>query len=319
MHFKKVLHIGINNAFYSPDGQKEGFERLGMEYSFLDWQKIRFNESIEGLHLRMVTKARMERPDLIFLQLQNSDALDPETAQDLSEIGFVVNFTEDVREDISWYEEIAPYVGLTVFTNIEDVTKLKKKGINNVAFMPTSYNNIWYKRQIPSPMNYGEIVFIGSNYLDTNMNFPKAQERVDMVHFLKEEFGEHFQVYGQGWEDSRLLNPQEAIEAYNNCKVAITHNNFLLPGYTSDRLFNAMGCGAATISQWYPGINKDFNVNVLSTWLNFDMLKEEVTKFIKQPKLRESIANNGYNHVREKHQWANRFDQLINIINGTDK
>ena len=96
--------------------------------------------------------------------------------------------------------------------------------------------------------NTGEIVFLGGNYAMSNMNYPSAQERIELVEFLQKEFPDKFRVYGMGWEGTKMVHAQDEIKIYNQAKIAITHNNFQRKGYTSDRLFRAIGCGAMTIS-----------------------------------------------------------------------
>lgn len=309
---KSVLHARIEAPTYNSSGIENGFLENGFEYVGFDWQKCKMNSSAEEMMDRLIGKAHMEKPDLIFLHLQQPDALDVGTAIELSKVAFVVNYTFDVRKDNSWYKEIAPHIGLTLFGDMESVQELKQAGINNVDYLGSSADYSWYK-----PLNLPrteDIVFIGGNYANTALDFPQAKERAEMVQFMKDTFRGSFKVYGMGFKNSVMVNAQEEISIYNRSKIAITHNNFIRGGYTSDRLWRALGCGIATVSQYYPGINKDLNKYVASTWLDFPMLKQECERLLNFNEEREAMGRAGAEWVRSQHSWKNRVGQLKELI-----
>lgn len=310
---KSVLHARIDSATYNSDGIKSAFLENGFEYDDFFWQRVMFNSSPEEMMDRLIGKTHMEQPDLVFLHLQQPRALDVEAAKALSKVSFVVNYTFDVRNDISWYKDLAPHIGLTLFGDWESVEELKKAGIKNVDYLGSSADYSWYK-----PLNLPrteDIVFIGGNYVNTSLDFPQAKERAEMVEFMKDAFGDRFRVYGMGWGPlTTMVNAQEEINIYNRSKIAITHNNFIRGGYTSDRLWRAMGCGPAVISQYYPGINKDLNKYVASTWLDFPMLKQECEKLLNLEQEREAMGKAGAESVRTQHSWRNRIAQLKELI-----
>ena len=307
----KVLHALINAPTYSSIGIEKGFRENGFDYVGFDWQHSRFSNGVEAMRKEFIKLARKEEPDWIFMHIQNSDAIDLSTAEELSDMGTLINFTEDVRDDISWYRKLGFCVDLTVFSNKEDVAVMKLYGYRS-AYIPTSYNDIWFNKQ-PKSKSYGDIIFLGSNYLTSNLNFPQAQERYDMVQFMKSQFGERFQVYGRDW-GTRTLNPQESVQAYNNCKIAITHSNFKRAGYTSDRLFNSLGCGAFTIAQYYEGCEEHFE-NKLITWDNFKQLKYLCISALQNDYIREKNAAELHQIVQAKHQWKNRIAEIMSILN----
>lgn len=310
---KSVLHVRIDAPTYNSDGIMNGFLENGFEYTGWNWQQVKFNSSNEEMLDRLIGKAHMEQPDLIFAHMQNPESLDVETAKELSKVAFVVNYTLDVRKDISWYKEIAPHIGLTLFGDWESVEELRRVGINNVDYLGSSADYSWYK-----PLNLPrteDIVFIGGNYVNTSLDFPQAQQRAEMVEFMKDTFGDRFTVYGAGWgAGTTMVNPQEEIRIYNTSKIAITHNNFIRGRYTSDRLWRAMGCGPAVVSQYYPGINKDLNKYVASTWLDFPMLKKECEKLLNLEEEQEAMGKAGAEYVRTVHSWKARIGQLKELI-----
>ena len=309
----KVLLVGIYAPTFRPDGQIKGWEDLGYDVVSFDWQRVRFDVGVDGMRDRLLMKARTEEPDLIFMQIQNPDAIDADTAKQLQDIAFTINFTEDVREDITFYEEVGKEIGITIFTNRTDVETLKSKGIKS-EYLPTSYNDVWYKPQPNTGNYYGDIVFLGGNYMDTNLKFPKAEERYEMVKFLQKEYKDRFYVGGMGWGDyTKFVHPQEAIQIYNNAKIIVTHSNFNRPGYFSDRNLNAIGCNKLVIQQFYQGIQYDFHASA-PYWETLEELKSQIDYYLSNPAQSIHTSNTLYHIIQTEHLWKHRFIQLLKFV-----
>jgi len=322
----KVFHVGITAPSYSSESITKSFKDVFGDCLFFDWQLHRFSYGTETMRSNLLLEAKTYQPDVIFLHLNhNSEALSIVNYEELSKIAFTITYTEDVRENIDWFKTITPIVGLSIFTNIDDVETLKSKGVNNAMYLPVSYNDIWYKKQPKTERYYGDIVFLGNNYVGTNLNFPKAQERQDMIAALKKEFGDKFQAYGLG-QENKMLNPQEAIECYNNAKIAIGHNNFTRKGYQSDRCLNSMGCGCLTIMQHYEGIgyvDYGFPLRVViageimqerDVWDSFEKLISMCKRYLLNDNIREMLAEKQHNKVTENHTWKQRAESIKSII-----
>jgi hypothetical protein len=311
---KKVLLIKLEAPSYSSIGMENAFKEAFEEVHSIDWQRINFNTGGKGLWPEIYTKCLEVIPDLIICQFQKPNVLTLEQFKKLSKFGFVINYTEDVREDTTWYEEVAPHIGLTLFTNYDDMVKLTDKGFK-AASMFVPYNDEWYKPQPKTEKYYGDIIFIGNNYTTSNLNFPYAQERQDMIKFMKYKFGDKFQCYGMG-QENQILSPSQCIEAYNNTKVVITQNNFKRRLYMSDRGLNAMACGADTLLQYFNGIEKMFNdAPCLHSWMDFDHL-EIMCKGI-------LLINENYeknfrlrmtDYIKKDHSWRNRVKFIKGFI-----
>ena len=309
---KKALLIKLEAPnVYSSIGMEEAFKEY-YEVRSIDWQRIKFNGGLDGVNVlwdKIVKECISFSPDIIFCQFQKSEILTLERWKRLAEFGFVINFTEDVREDIHWYEEVAPHIGLTIFTNEDDVKKFK---YDNVGYMLVPYNHIWYKPQPKTEQYYGDIIFVGNNYVTSNLRFPFAQERQEMIGFMKCKFGNRFQCYGMGQENS-VLRSHQCIEAYNNAKIVITQNNFKRSGYCSDRGISAMGCGALVVHQHFDGIERLMDENpYLFTWKTFGELYEICNNLLENP-IQEN-KHSIYVYAKYKHSWLNRVKFVIGMV-----
>lgn len=301
----KVLHIALSNPIFPNGGWQKAFENNGYEYYAVNWQKAKMQLGQSGMWQMIYNQCKQIKPDLIFSQIQTPDIVGINEAKKLSEYGLTVNYTMDVREDLSWYEEIAPYIGLLLFCDHESVEQIKAKGFDNICYMQQSCDVDFYK-PIETNRDYGEIIFIANKYSNSSLSFPLSKERDELVGFMKDKFGGRFQCYGRGYE--RILNPIEEREAYNSCKIAITQNIFHRNGYSSDRLFRSISCGAFTISQHYFGFDNDFPDGV--SWRTFDNLKKLCVSALMNEYIREGEAERQRIYCINKHSWYNRIKML---------
>lgn len=312
----KVFHIRLDAPGYSSDGIERAFRDNNIEYVGLPWQSIRFNLGKELLRAEIIKRAAEVKADLIFLHIQSEDVLDVQTAKELTKYGFVINYTFDIRskQKTEWLYDIAPHIGLTAVACMEDVTELNKKGVNNCMLLPSSVDDELYKPQeLPEEVikSVPDIVFIGNNNVHSNLNFDKAQERADMVNFLKQEYGARFKAYGLGWGGSTFINPMEEINIYNACNIVITHNNFKRIGYCSDRQWRAIACGVLAVCQYYEGLEDDFSDSELFSWSDFGNLKEQIDYFLNNPAMRDFISLNQGKDFFDKHTWQHRIQKLL--------
>lgn len=322
---KSVLIVRLDADSYSSDGICKAFRNNFEVVEEFSWQKVLWNlrdadDSIGEFRRRLIGKTLAVRPDFIWLHIQREGILDVNTCQALSEISYTCLYTFDVRKEI-WQKDIAPFVDLVLFGDMQSIQEMKEAGFDNVGYLQSAADYDLYKptgvRHESYP--YGEIVFIGNNYLGTNLEFENSQQRVDMVEFMQKEFGDRFKVYGLGWKNSRMLNPKEEIEAYSTCRVAICHNNFTRNGYASDRQFRAMGCGASTIMHYYPLILFDFRPASNLLWDDFERLGQICITLLKEDNRAIDIGNIQRIEVLSRHTWDIRIKSLLSLIKKNPK
>lgn len=322
MNLDSVLHIRLDAPNYSSDGIERAFKECGFDYHSVYWQQDRFNFGIQGLEQIILTKVKYlepKHPDIIFLHIQNYSVITEEFAKELAKYSFVVNYTYDVREDLSWYIKLAPHIGLTLFSNMTDVKRMREIGFNNVDYLQVSADMELYSPYHAHKSNdYPEIVFIGNNFQNTAHKFPLINERKEMIDFLYRNYDRRFKAFGMNL-NSRIINtPEETRDIYAACKIAISQNHFDYELYTSDRLFRIMACGAFCLTKHFDGIETMFEVGKhLHTWRTLDELKTKIDYFLSNDDARKSVAYAGMYHVRENHTWTKRIERLKEIINGT--
>jgi len=300
---KKVLHIAL-------PGQPELSSMLKSfgEYVYIDWSEELRKTDIVKIQEKIIKISNRFNPDFTFMQIQTADIITPVVASQLK--GFVMNWSGDVREDISWMSNLAPYVDATCLSNETDTEYLRREGVGSWFFQIgfehkifnpngpklTTKNTIW---------DHPEVVFMANNY---GNKFPLSKERRDIAKKLYDTYGPKFLLCGNGWEIPaiNLMNqPKKEAMVYRSCKIAINSNHFIHKRFSSDRIFRIMGSGAFCLTRWYPGIEKDFIDGVhLRTFKDEDEMVYLINHYLKNEAERIQITEQGCKLVQDNFRWA---------------
>ena len=132
-----------------------------------------------------------------------------------------------------------------------------------------------------------------------------------------------FSVYGKGWEkyidkkfikgsfiDNKILN-----QAYSSCKILLNDHweDMVQNDFPSNRLFDALACGAFVISDDIPAAKELFEGNIV-TYNSIDELDNKINYYLNNKKERESIARKGQKIVLENHTFDNRANEILNTL-----
>jgi spore maturation protein CgeB len=327
MNIDTVLFLKIEAPNYSSAAIDRGFRENGIEVHSINWQQEKFNfglHGLKGITLVRVRNMQPAPPDVIFIHANtpspahHPSILDREFITELRKYSFVINYTFDVRKNIDCHINIAPITDLILFSNKTDVKKMNEMGFRNVDYLQCSADYGLF-HSVPREVleNNHNILFIGNNFVNTQLDFPLSMERKEMVDFLYKNYPRDFKAYGMGWSTRIINTPEDQRMLYNNCKIAICHNQFDYECYTSDRLFRAMGCGAFCITKHFEGIETMFEVSKhLATYRTLDELKIKIDYYLEHDAEREQIAKAGHEHVLANHTWTNRIAELKLLIHG---
>lgn len=315
----KVLHVGLNHKGQTALGRvlREigGGKKNKNNYRFFNWQKEIEKHGLLEMRKRLVSLSREFKPDLTFMQIQTAGIVNPITASAMG--GYLFNWTGDVRSDINWLRDLAPYVDATCLTNETDTEQLRSEGINS-WFLQIGFENGIFKpegdRMAESVFGNPDIVFMGNNYKD---KFPLSKERYEIAHKLRSTYRNKFLLCGQGWDwELGAINlmgrTKEEAMVYRSCKIAINANHFLHKRFSSDRVHRIMGSGAFCLTRRYPGIEKDFTEGEhLRTFNNLDEMIFLIDYYLKNDDEREYIAEQGCKLIHEKFVWNKKLIQQI--------
>lgn len=305
---KSVYHIAQISSVWPNGGWEQGFNQNGYKYRFTDWQAWQRDWGITPTKIKILREVEAMRPDFVFMQIQRPDLFDADFIAELQATCPVVHFNEDVREDVQWMVSLGCF--LTLMTNTEDVRTLQEQGCNAEFMMPT-YDERYYKQEGQS-CDCGEIVFIGNKYSDSNLNFPNARQRDEMVALMTATFPDKFRAYGRGY--GPFLDPKLEAQAYRGCTMAVMHNNFTRQDYSSDRILRAMACGAVVLPHRTQATTIDTMFIESTGWDTLEELSYICNELLKNRTLYKSIRSVQQQELLY-HSPANKIKNLEFILN----
>lgn len=308
----KILHIGLCATPNTMNGfQKAFIDVVGKE----NYREVYTGDSL--LKIRAIELSVIFKPDIIFMQIQAPDIIDIETCKILKDNGaFIINWTGDKRHEVpQWMIDLAPYVSLTSFSNMDDVNTMRLLGFKS------EYLEIGYDPEIYKPegeaLNMPDIVFMGNNY--GRGYFPMSGFRIDMVDFLRQEYGNRFGVYGSGWAygNGNFNHSQyEEAKAYRGAKIAINCSHFDSLNYNSDRLLRILGSGTACLSYRHKGMGETYGLGC-NYFTDFEQLKKHIDWYLNKDNefYTNEMKLNGNDFVKNTFTFKHQVENIIKLKN----
>jgi len=292
MKILRVVLTGEEPPHYTiTDAFKKTFDVVDTIY----WDEIKNISEMNG-----IVRARVQaiKYDAVFMQIQHPSIIELETAKVMSQNTLVLNWTGDVRTDITWYEGIAPYV-ITLFTNMTDVEKMRRNGFR-ADYLQCGYDHKYYFQK--QQHRFNTIGFCGNYY--ASADFPLKQLRIDAVLELKKNFPEQFHLYGREWNKLDIKSEGFA----NNEWEAILYNESLLA-------LNISHCGCCVLSHRFKDNHLEFTEGKhIMYWDNLKQLVELCRYYFQFPNEAIEIGEAAAQYVRENYSWEIFANKLSNII-----
>lgn len=259
---------------------------LGHQVIRLPWPSMSYHDRNKWL-LRHCTERRV---DVVFMQLQNPNVIDPSTLKAVRDTGaMVINWTGDVRDPIPHhYIDMAPHVDITAFTNLPDVVAMQEMGYD-ARFLQIGYDPLIYNTD-NRYTNPRRVVFVGNDYRGL---FPLSHARREKVDALHKVFRNEFASYGKGF--GRGLHNGQDAEVYKEALIAINLDHFNRTGFYSDRYIRSRACGAYTIN---------------GTAMTTEALIEEVRMALDKPALTEEHGRQQSLYCINHERWHSRIQTI---------
>ena len=137
------------------------------------------------------------------------------------------------------------------------------------------------------------------------------------------ETSHDFSVYGEGWEeyiDKKYIKgdfiPNEILnQYYSSCKILLNDHwaDMRDMDFPSNRLFDALACGALVISDEIASANDVFENNII-TYKDSKDLDKKINFYLNNEKERNKKRNAGREIVLSKHTFDNRVDEIIETL-----
>ena len=304
----KILHIGLCATPNTMNGfQKAFIDVVGKE----NYREVYTGD--KDLNVNTLLLFNEFKPDIVFMQIQAPDIITHSVCKIMKDSGaFIINWTGDKRQEVpQCMIDLAPYVSLTSFSNMDDVNTMRSLGFKS------EYLEIGYDPEIYKPegeaLNMPEIVFMGNNY--GRGYFPMSGFRIDMVDFLRQEYGNRFGVYGSGWAygNGNFNHSQyEEAKAYRGAKIAINCSHFDSLNYNSDRLLRILGSGVHCVSYNHKGMFDTYK-HGLSYFNDFNELKKTIDFNLDPKNKAYTLGWVGNDFVKNTFTFKHQVENIINL------
>lgn len=324
MTIKRIFMATIN-ADHPQAGMIHAFEGIfGKEnvrhFDFLDLAR-RTNWGIEHVNGEFIRAAIDFKPDWMFLQLQNSNVITPESIELLREKiphAVFVHWSGDVREKVgSYFAGICKATHLTLAANVGHLKKYEEAGARETMYVAHGLDWSEDVLGLPAwepPFPVPEIVYCGNHYGDQVVGTEAREKAVRALFEEKLPIG----VVGSGWEKTGLpvigsCHVKQQVHVYRKAKVALSINHFPdLAGYHGDRTITAMASGTAVITRHFPMIEKEFSEGVhLLVFRSEQELVEKTRQLLEDEALRKALGTAGRHEVILHHTWFSRILQVL--------
>lgn len=255
-----------------------------------------------------------KRPDIVWIQTQNANALYPHTAKEIARFSFVMQWSGDIRYTTeAFYKEIGREIQLTTFSNQRDVDNCLAENIS-ADFLQIGFNPEIYRPLNIPKIKEDSILMMFNNY---DGSFELSNYREEIAMNLIKEFPNEAALYGNGWSMARgNVNGSQDAEnhKYNEGKIGINISHFIAPLYSSDRLFRMLGSGIMIISHRYPRMEEDFEIGKhLVVYDTTEELIQKVRYYLDHDEERESIGKAGCELANYKFTFLNMVENIKNL------
>lgn len=251
----KILHLPLTVPGSEQVGQEKGFRQVfgDVNYQKFDFLPLQGELGKNATNEALKATALEYQPDIIWAQLQETDVILPETWQQIKEQHpniWLTCWSGDARDYVpAGMQQWLKY--FDIFYNDTDQLELYKPYCNRYIVMPIAVDpeeGTDYSHLTP---NIPDIVFIGNNYGTTFSNGPFRQE---LMAALTKEFGNHFGVFGTGWDQNEVnilgscpVKHQGAY--YHKAKIIISVDHIKGILHWSERLVWALMSGTPVIME----------------------------------------------------------------------
>ena len=307
----KILHLGLCVNPHGFSSFPHAFKKVVGESNYRELQcspDQYFNPNAIAIFNEF-------KPDLVFMQIQAENIIHHQTCDYfLSHGAKVINWTGDKRHVVpQWMIDLAPFVSLTAFSNMDDVNTMRKLGFKS-EYLEIGYDEeIYYPDGEVYPTQ--DIIFMANNY--GNGYFPMSGFRIEIVQFLRRTYGDRFGVYGSGWADGNgNVNHSQHVEAkyLRGAKIVINCSHFNSERYNSDRLLRTLGTGAFCLSAKHTGMEQDYTHQEHLAYFNtLDELKHRIDFYLANEHERKRIAENGRNLVLNRNTFVHQVQNIIKL------
>lgn len=289
----QYMMIRYNQLGFDWDGIPRAMDELDYDYILLEGMR---NMDYKALHKAILNY----KPDYILLVLKETLPILFDIAKDLKKIGTktIFWFTDP---DTPWQMDLNGVLDYMFLSNTGQLEDYKKAfNIKNVYFMAQPCTPSIMRR-----CNLPEIYDIG---------FTGALSK-DKLHDTRRKVIS--ELSGRYNVAVRNNTRNHVSEFYSQSKIVFGASDFKYELYTSNRIFVAMSCARAYLTNKFPGIERLFENKKHLLWFeNYSEVMDIVDYYLKHDHERNKIAENAAEITHARHTYKERLKNIFDIVDG---
>jgi len=296
---------GIQNRDYSTEYQSFYPEIKKKFNNTIYFNTLDRDISIEDMNKKFLEICLKFKPDYIFMSLANYEIYIETLVMIKKSIKTVLlNWCSDdswrFKEHSKLYGRFFDY---SITTDKNAYFKYKQNKIDAILSNWGCPNKWLNKTKNSSKCKY-DITFIGSSYMG----------RDKIVNKLFKD-GFKINCFGFGWKN-KPVKSHRFSKILNNSKICINFSRSRKNVFqTKARIFEITGSGSLCITEKSKDTNKFFQNNKeLVIFNNYNELKNKISYYIKNPKLRDKIALRGYERCKKNYLYSKIIKQVFDKI-----
>ena len=314
----KVLFLPLGDH----RGMKDAWHNVGVNLTYFDfftlWQNCK-NKNI--VRQQFLQKVHEQKPELIHMQLQFTDCIDPETIREARKIVpnvKITNWTGDCRASAQReFILIAPVVDYSLISSTGQLNMYKQAGCHNVRYWQIGYDPKFHFPMNKTHFDY-DVVFAGNHY---NNTFPDSRLRFEAISKCRSSFGNRLGAFGNGYPGSKAIDVFKINEMYNKSITTLSISHFNnVAHYFSDRLLHCVASGRPTITWYFPGMEDYFTAgkDILVARSDQDIINH--VNFCKNNlEQAKNIGIEGHKKVLKEHTYTARALELLQLTGLSDR
>jgi hypothetical protein len=312
------------NYDHPQKGMSQAFSSLFPEVREYDYLKLqREGRSQAEISQGLLAVVREFQPDWIWLQLQDSKTIGPESLVRIREEvprTVISHWMGDCQPSPSPYmASICRVTHLTLLSNVGQLPLYRAAGAKKAHYCQIGVDWDEDVLGIPEwtpPFRIPEIVLCGNFY---GNRFPGTADRVDAIQALMAEKLD-VGIVGWGWPPEFPVvggcTVKKQHHVWRRAKVALNVNHFNdIELYYSDRQLIAMASGTPLVCAYVPGLEREFREGMDCLWYREpDELVAKVKDLLGSEEMRIRIGREGRSTILRRHTWWHRILEILPVV-----
>lgn len=326
MTIRRVLVAPLNYS-HRQEGQYQAFREVFgdgvQEFDYMHY--VRQDKSPDK---KLIAAAEKFSPDWIWLQLQNSEAIRPETLAELRRRWprcLVTHWMGDCRPQVASYlASVCRETHGTLISSVGQIPLYRAVGAPRVTYCQIGLDTAADLDGIPPwdpSFRVPEVVFCGGYYGHVAEFARGTAQRLATLTALTRA-GLDVGVVGGGWpSDIRTVGEchvKQQHHVYRRAKVVVAVNHFNdVDRYYSDRLLIAMASGTPVVAWHVPGLEHEFTnmLHLILATSEADFV-DRVKWLLAHPAEAAAIGRAGREKAARDHTWTARIRQILPTVEG---